>query len=117
MNFDFPVYRNPSKTRADVARSLEELLAPLSAHAVPDGYHLGSAAAIYPPKIARMEGWCRCLWGIAPFIAGGGTWPDSASLQETLRRGVNPDDRACWNGCGDRDQRLVEMAPLAFALI
>ncbi|MDR1325433.1 MAG: DUF2264 domain-containing protein [Treponema sp.] len=117
MNFDFPVYRNPLKTRADVARSLEELLAPLSAHAAPGGYHLGSAAALYPPKIARMEGWCRCLWGIAPFISGGGTWPDSDALRKTLIRGVNPDDGAYWNDCGDRDQRLVEMAPLAIALI
>jgi hypothetical protein len=117
MNFDFPVYHNPLKTRADVAQSLEELLAPLSAHAAPGGYHLGSAAALYPPKIARMEGWCRCLWGIAPFIAGGGTWPDTGALQETLSRGVNPDDGAYWNGCGNRDQRLVEMAPLACALI
>jgi hypothetical protein len=117
MNFDFPVYRNPLKTRADAARSLEELLAPLPAHAVRDGYHLGSAAALYPPKIARIEGWCRCLWGIASFIAGGGTWTDSDALRETLSRGVNPDDSAYWNGCGNRDQRLVEMAPLAFALI
>ena len=117
MNFDFPVYRNPLKTRADVARSLEELLAPLPAHAAPGGYHLGSAAALYPPKIARIEAWCRCLWGIAPFIAGGGTWPDSDALWNTLCRGVNPDDDAYWNGCGNRDQRLVEMAPLAFALI
>jgi hypothetical protein len=117
MNFDFPVYRNPLKTRADVARSLEELLAPLLAHDVQGGYHLGSAAALYPPKIARIEGWCRCLWGIGPFIAGGGTWPDSDALRETLRRGITPGDGAYWGECGDRDQRLVEMAPLAFALI
>ncbi|MDR1249988.1 MAG: DUF2264 domain-containing protein [Treponema sp.] len=117
MNFDFPVYRNPLKIRADVARSLEELLAPLSAHAAPGGCHLGSAAALYPPKIARMEGWCRCLWGIAPFISGGGIWTDRDALRETLIRGVNPDDDAYWNGCSNRDQRLVEMAPLAMALI
>ncbi|MDR1398982.1 MAG: DUF2264 domain-containing protein [Treponema sp.] len=117
MNFDFPVYHNPLKTRADLAQSLEELLAPLSSHAVLSGYHLGTAAALYSPNIARMEAWCRCLWGIAPFIAGGGTWTDTAVLQNMLIRGVNPDDNAYWNGCEDRDQRLVEMAPLSFALI
>jgi hypothetical protein len=117
MNFDFPVYRNPLKTRADAMRSLEELLAPLSAHAAPDGYHLGSASALYPPRIARMEGWSRCLWGIAPFVAGNGTWPGMDALLETLSRGLDPDDPAYWGDCGPRDQRLVEMAAIAFALL
>jgi hypothetical protein len=116
MKFNFPIYHNPLKTRADVMRSLEELLAPLSAHVVPGGYHLGNAAALYPPKIARMEGWSRCLWGIAPFISGGGIWLGSNMLQKTMGQGVNPDNDAYWNGCSNRDQRFVEMAPIAFSL-
>ncbi|MDR3248052.1 MAG: DUF2264 domain-containing protein [Treponema sp.] len=104
------------KTRADLERSLVELLAPLESRAAPGGYHLGSAAALYPPKIARMEGWSRCLWGIAPFIAGGGIWPGLPALRETLSRGVDPEDPAYWGDCGYRDQRLVEMAAIALSL-
>ncbi|MDR2793532.1 MAG: DUF2264 domain-containing protein [Treponema sp.] len=117
MQFDFPVYRNSLKTRADLARNLEELLAPLTAHAGAGGYHLGTASALYPPKIARMEGWCRCLWGIAPFISGGRVWPGIDALRTTLIRGVNPDDNDYWGDCGYRDQRLVEMAAIAFSLL
>jgi hypothetical protein len=64
-----------------------------------------------------MEGWSRCLWGIGPYIAGGGKWPGIDNLRETLSRGVNPEDPAYWGDCGDRDQRLVEMAAIAFSLI
>jgi hypothetical protein len=117
MRFDFPVYHNPLKTREDLKRSLEELLAPLSARAVPGGFHLGSASAQYPPEIARMEGWSRCLWGIAPFVAGGGDWPAMDGLLSTLSRGVDPEDGAYWGDCGRRDQRLVEMAAIALGLI
>jgi hypothetical protein len=117
MSFGFPLYHNPLKTRADLRRSLAELLEPLAAHAVPGGYHLGSAAALYPPAVARMEGWSRCLWGIGPLLAGGGAWPGLEDLRETLGRGVDPEDSAYWGDCGDRDQRLVEMAAIAFCLI
>jgi hypothetical protein len=117
VTFDFPLYRNPLKDRADLRRSLAELLEPLAAHAVPGGYHLGSAAALYPPAVARMEGWSRCLWGIGPLLAGGGSWPGLDGLRETLSRGVDPEDGAYWGDCGDRDQRLVEMAAIAFCLI
>jgi hypothetical protein len=103
--------------RQDIRTNLLELLAPLEARAVPGGYHLGDTAALYPPQIAALEGWARCLWGIAPFIAGGGTWPNTGKLRETLVRGTDPADSAWWGECGDKDQRLVEMAPIAFALI
>jgi hypothetical protein len=63
---------NPIKTRADLCRLLEDLLEPLKKFAVPSGYQLGSTAAHYAPKIAVMEGWSRCLWGIGPYTAGGG---------------------------------------------
>ncbi|MDR1128667.1 MAG: DUF2264 domain-containing protein [Treponema sp.] len=117
MTFNHPVYHNPLKTRADTERSLVELLEPLGVQATPDGFHLGNSAALYPPKIARMEGWCRLLWGIGPFIAGGGIWPDTDVLRETLIRGTDPEDKAYWGDCAARDQRLVEMAAIALALI
>ncbi|MDR1929236.1 MAG: DUF2264 domain-containing protein, partial [Treponema sp.] len=117
IGFDFPLYHNPLKTRSDLRRSLEDLLEPLAARAAPQGYHLGSAAALYPPKIARMEGWSRCLWGVGPLLAGGGSWPGIGEIRETLRRGVDPQDDGYWGDCGDRDQRLVEMAAIAFSLL
>jgi hypothetical protein len=117
IRFDFPVYHNPFKTRDDLKRSLGELLEPLHAHSAPGGWHLGSASAQYPAGIARMESWSRCLWGIAPFVAGGGNWPAMEDLRVTLSRGVDPEDGAYWGDCGYRDQRLVEMAAIALGLL
>lgn len=93
------------------------LLEPLAAYTVPGGYRLGESVALYPPKIAALEGWARPLWGIAPCIAGGGAWPGIDALRITLQRGTDPHDRAYWGISLECDQRLVEMAPIAFALI
>ncbi|MDR1787304.1 MAG: DUF2264 domain-containing protein [Treponema sp.] len=117
IGFDSPLRHNPFETRADLARSLVDLLEPLAAYAAPQGYHLGDFSALYPPKIARMEGWSRCLWGIGPYVAGGREWPRRDALLETLSRGVDPADSAYWGDCGSRDQRLVEMASISLCFM
>ncbi|MEG0689206.1 MAG: DUF2264 domain-containing protein, partial [Hungatella sp.] len=33
---------------------------------------LGATAAAYGPRIAKMEGFSRVLWGMVPYWAGGG---------------------------------------------
>jgi hypothetical protein len=113
----YPLNQNPLLSRGDVERSLRELLAPLEAHAVPGGYHLGNAAAHYSPKIALMEGWSRTLWGIGPLIAGGGEYPGLEGALAILKQGVNPRDPGWWGTPLDKDQRLVEMAAIALSLI
>jgi hypothetical protein len=108
---------NPLKTRSDLGRHLVDMLEPLKKFAVPGGYLLGATTAHYPPKTAVMEGWCRCLWGIGPYVAGGGEWPGMDELLLTLSRGVDPSDDAYWGDCAPKDQKLVEMAPIAMCLL
>jgi len=108
---------NPLETRRDLARHLVSLLEPLKKFSVSGGYCLGASTARYPPKIAAMEGWSRCLWGIGPYAAGGEKWPGMDELLNVLSRGVDPSDDAYWGDCRPYDQRLVEMASIALCLI
>ena len=108
---------NPLKTRSDLGKCLIDLLEPLKKYSVPGGFHLGNTAAHYSPKIAEMEGWSRCLWGIGPYMAGGGKLPGIDELLATLNCGVDPRDDAYWGECDPKDQRLVEMAAIAMCLL
>jgi len=104
-------------TKADLERALWSLLAPLKDHYVLDGIHLGYSGSSYSPRVARLEAWSRMLWGIVPLLAGGGTYPLLDLHREILIRCTDPGSPHYWGAPANRDQRLVEMAPLAFALI
>lgn len=106
--------------REDVVAHFCRLMAPL-----PDSLSAGKArlvightASNYPSAVAEMEGFCRVLWGLAPFIAGG--QPDTSEWlvlwQEGITNGTNPTHLEYWGGVGDFDQRAVEIAALAAAL-
>ena len=117
--FDLPTTRNPLLDRADFERSLVQLLGPLAGrYAEGDaGLHLGNAGAHFPPRAALLEGWSRILWGVAPLIAGGGSFPALDRHLAGLRRGTDPSSPHYWGLPGDSDQRLVEMAAIALCLM
>ncbi len=108
---------NPLRTRADVERALLDLLEPLSRRYVDGGIKFGDSGVRYAPRVVLLEGWSRPLWGIAPLLAGGGSYPALERHREIFKRGVDPDDPAYWGESGDYDQRLVEMAAIALSLI
>jgi hypothetical protein len=116
-NFNSTIYDNPFRTRDDVKRGLEDLLAPLPGRRVRGGYCLGNTAAHYPPEIALMEGFSRSLWGIGPYVAGGGVWPGFQGILSILKEGTDPSSPGYWGKPGSKDQRLVEMASIALALM
>jgi hypothetical protein len=105
--------------RADLAAWLIDLLAPLSGRwtAGGAGLDLGAAGASYSARVVRLEGWSRVLWGTAPLLAGGGDWAERPRQLEGLRSGPDPLHSAYWGEPGDSDQRLVEMAAIALALL
>ncbi|MFA6506903.1 MAG: DUF2264 domain-containing protein [Treponemataceae bacterium] len=121
--FDSPTAQalaaNPLETKADLVRSLFDLLAPLESRYSDGcaGYSLGAASAHYASRVALMEGWSRVLWGVAPLIAGGGVFLAMEKHIEGLRRGTDPMDDAYWGEPPDTDQRLVEMAAIALSLL
>lgn len=110
---------NRFSDKTDLARALLDLTEPLECRysAGNAGYDLGAFGTTYPPRTARMEGWSRVLWGVAPLLAGGGSFPALEAHLEGLRRGTDPADGAYWGLPGDSDQLLVEMAAIALSLL
>lgn len=79
---------------------------------------LGDTSAHYPDTSAWMEGFSRPLWALAPFFSGGG---ESAKFLKIylkgLKNGTNPNAKEYWGTCHDYDQKLVEMAAIAYTLL
>ncbi|KAH8556083.1 hypothetical protein BGW37DRAFT_471027 [Umbelopsis sp. PMI_123] len=73
------------------------------------GAHFDDAAA-------DLEGFARPLWGIVPFVAGGGDFEHWNLYHRGLTNGTDPDHPEYWGDIGDRDQRQVELAAIGFAL-
>ena len=88
------LHENPLLSRSDVERGLRDLLEPLSRRFVEGGIKLGDSGVRYSPRVVLLEGWSRPLWGIAPLLAGGGSYPELDRHLEVFRRGVDPDDPA-----------------------
>lgn len=114
-----PIASNPLRTKADLALAFQQLVKPL----VPrysEGrarLQLTGSGAGYSTDVAEMEGFSRILWGLVPYLAGGGT--DEPFLQlivQGIDNGTNPEHSEYWGKVGDYDQRLVEMASMGFSL-
>ncbi|KAI8575009.1 hypothetical protein K450DRAFT_263779 [Umbelopsis ramanniana AG] len=73
------------------------------------GAHFDDAAA-------DLEGFARPLWGIVPFVAGGGKFEHWDLYHRGLTNGTDPDHPEYWGTVGDRDQRQVELAAIGFAM-
>ena len=107
----------PPSSRSEVERSLAALLDPLQAYASPGGagVHLGGPGAFFGRESTGLEGLLRPLWGIVPWLMGGGSYPHLERLQRGLAHGSDPQHPEYWGGTGT-DQRMVERAALGFAL-
>lgn len=117
------------KTRADMALLLLDLVRPLRARYSEGGalLTLGSSAASYGQRTARMEAWSRVLWGLGPLFAGGRSDLPGEAVRETkewedlVRRGLingtDPAHEEYWGDVRDHDQMMVEMAAIANAVI
>lgn len=107
-------------TRKDFADLMISILDPLKSYYSQGGAQLkiGYTSAHYDDSIAWMEGFSRPLWGLGAFWAGGGS---NQEFEEIYRKGLvsgtNPGSPEYWGTCFDYDQRLVEMAALAFSLL
>ena len=113
-----PIHGNALATRDDVARALLDLFAPLLPYVSEGGarVRLDAAGAHFDRAAADLEGYARPLWGLAPFAAGGGRFDHWPLLAQGLANGTDPSHPEYWGAVGDRDQRLVELAAIGFAL-
>ena len=107
------------KDRTSLAATLLELLAPCRGVLVKGGSGLfvGNESAHYSQQVALLEGWSRLLWGIVPLRSGGFSWDGQEDHMAGLVVGTDPDGPYYWGDVGDYDQRMVEMAAIALALL
>lgn len=113
-----PLTGNPLKTREDVEKALLDLFNPLLLAFSEGGARvsLSATAAHFDQAAADLEGFARPLWGLAPYAAGGGDFPHWPLYAKGLANGTDPEHPEYWGKVTDRDQRMVELAALGFAL-
>ncbi len=114
-----PLHKNPLVSRADLQKAVLDLTKPLWPH-LSEGrarLRLGVGGAHYGAEAAEMESIIRPLWGLVPLAAGGGSDPSFAIYAETLANGTDPAHPEYWGTVKRHDQRMVEMAGIAFSML
>ncbi|MBU1175440.1 MAG: DUF2264 domain-containing protein [Alphaproteobacteria bacterium] len=114
-----PLAENPFLCRDDVARAVGDLFAPLLSHFSASGarVRLSPTAAHFDMAAAEMEGFARPLWGLAPLVAGGGAFAHWELYRSGLAAGTDPAHPDYWGDIAGTDQRQVELAAIAFAML
>lgn len=117
------------KTRDDMAMLLLDWIRPLKKYYSEGGAQLliGDTSAHYGENSIRMEGYSRVLWGLGPLFAGdnrqlpGEARQEIGMWKELTRRGLihgtDPGHEEYWQDVGDYDQKMVEMAAVANAIL
>src|SRR6266853_5132189 len=114
-----PMAGNPLVTRSDVVRAIKDLYLPLTQYYSEGSarVRLDMAGATFDRSAADLEGFARPLCGLAPLAAGGeADFVDWEIFRRGLANGMNPGHPEFWGNPEDRDQRLVELAAVGFAL-
>ena len=112
------LFHNPLQTRDDLAKAVMDLFNPLLPYFSEGGarVRLSATGAIFDFPAAELEGFARPLWGIVPLAAGGYDFPHWDLYRRGLANGTNPHHDEYWGDVSDRNQRLVELAAIGFAL-
>ncbi|ANE48726.1 hypothetical protein SY83_04495 [Paenibacillus swuensis] len=110
---------NPLISKKDLAQAVKDLCDPLVPYYSPDGSMLdiGPTASRASVRTARMEGFARPLWGLAPLMGGGGSWEHWDVYLRGIRSGTDPNHAEYWHDLHDCDQKMVELASLSLTLI
>ncbi|MBI1773753.1 MAG: DUF2264 domain-containing protein [Proteobacteria bacterium] len=113
-----PLSGNPFRSRADVAAAVEALFQPLRSCFSPGRarVRVATSAARFDEAAAELEGFSRPLWGLVPLAVGGGTSDAWELVCQGLASGSDPSHPEFWGWTEERDQRMVEMAAIGFAL-
>ncbi|KAH7410729.1 hypothetical protein BKA64DRAFT_617514 [Cadophora sp. MPI-SDFR-AT-0126] len=120
---------NPFRTRDDVLLAATSLLSALEPHKSPCGARIKLPTATgtgFDEISAQLEGYARPLWVVADLLSMNSESPSDAQSHAKLdlkswicglEAGVDPGSDSYWGELGDCDQRMVEMEPIAYALL
>jgi hypothetical protein len=78
--------------------------------------NLGDSGAHFSTAECEFEGFARPLWGIVPFIAGGGRFPDWELFLTGIRNGTDPDHPEYWGDPAEYRHLAVDMPAIGLAL-
>lgn len=109
---------NPFQTKNDVVDGMLQLFEPL-VQAFSEGgsrVSLGAAGASFVFDSAELEGFARPLWGIVPYVYGGGDFKYWELYQRGFTNGTNINHSEYWGEPKNCDQTLVDIAAIGFAL-
>jgi hypothetical protein len=112
------------KTRKDVLQTANQLVNPLLLNFSPGKARVQSynAGASFDSVATALEGFARILWAVAPIETGSDpltdtTPPSLQTLSLGIVNGTNPNHEEYWGDLENKDQRMVEMAAIAFAIL
>ncbi|WP_026619930.1 hypothetical protein M728_004116 (plasmid) [Ensifer sp. WSM1721] len=113
-----PLRGNPLEARDDMQHALIDLFNPLLPYFSEGSarVRLDAAAGHFDRAAADLEGFARPLWGLAPFAVGGGHFAHWERYADGIANGTDPNHPEYWGTINGRDQRMVELAALGFAL-
>jgi hypothetical protein len=77
---------------------------------------LSSTATHYDLRAVALEAFARPLWGLACLCLGGDEYSGLDRWVRGLASGTDPEGEEYWGGAKAKDQRMVEMSPLSFAI-
>lgn len=114
------IVNNPLRTREDLIRGAEQLIAPASRCLSVGKTRLliSDSSAHYSEDVAGMEGFSRVLWALVPMLIGKcpQAEPWWTLWKEGIIHGTDPAHAEYWGDIGPFDQRMVEMAVMGMAL-
>ncbi|KAF1957219.1 hypothetical protein CC80DRAFT_593193 [Byssothecium circinans] len=116
---------NPFQTHADFKTACLALLRTLKPYQSPGGARIKlplSTGTHFDDIAAQLEGYARPLWAIGTLIHGNClTLEENEELVEPyvrgLANGIDPNHEEYWGEVVLRDQRMVEMEIISFALL
>jgi hypothetical protein len=116
--YDLPIHNLKLTTREDLAQALLMILNPCENALTNHGslLFIGNEAAHYSQQVALLEGWSRCsgAWCRLEVVASAGS---RAVACTRLVEGTDTQGPNYWGDVTDYDQRMVEMAAIALALL
>ncbi len=110
---------NPLENKNDVQNLVIQMCEPLKP-LYSEGkarLNIGNVLSTGTKPAIDMEKYARPLWGIVPLIAGGKEYDIVDIYLTGIRNGTNHKHKEFWGYIEDYDQRMVEMAEIALALI